>query len=465
MIILLIVFTAFFIVLSYYYYSKDIFNPSFIYSSLFFLSFFDYLLNAGLWGDISILTLLVIIAGISSFEISTFIVHYLYQSNRRKNHYSENEFKSNSRYIIDIGHENISTLKTSRAFWILFFIFEIICVILVAQQVINLTYQYGGGGNLSTSIALYQRMSKFTTVNMRMPTLLIYLFVFIQSGGYISGYLVINNFLSQKKIDIFLLIITLISISSSMLTGSRGGSLQHVITLLFIFIILYCQKNDIKKADSKIIFRVFLVLLLLLLSFETFAGLMGRDNSLNLFEYISVYLGAPIKNLDIFLSKFSGTKSNVFGSYTFVNQINWIGNHFNIKKYQYSINLPFNYIDGHNLGNVYSCFYSYYYDFGLGGVVVLSSISAVFIQILYENIQYKSGRKIHLIYLVYSFFLFTLMFSFFANRFYGSFNVTTFERIVIWLFMAELNNLYNRKNRDQVIKKIKFKPVMISKES
>lgn len=119
--------------------------------------------------------------------------------------------------------------------------------------------------------------------------------------------------------------------------------------------------------------------------------LIGRtQNDLSLDNVMSslfVYAGAPIFNLDIYLQNPWKQTHGLFGELTFIKLINWIGIKFDISSFIYELDLPFLSYQNYALGNVYTTFYAFYYDFQFLGVVFLTLFMAIFSIWLYNKVR------------------------------------------------------------------------------
>jgi oligosaccharide repeat unit polymerase len=178
-----------------------------------------------------------------------------------------------------------------------------------------------------------------------------------------------------------------------------------------------------------------------LLSFQSLVDLLGRTSSIreNLFDYLAKYSGAQIKNLDIFLQEQTSNKSVIWGKNSFYTLIQWLGPYIGITDNNYNLDLPFRAVNGYGLGNVYTTFYAYIYDFGYNGMLILVGIMAVVSQYFYEKCKHTfSNGYPRLSEMIYGLIAGALVLSFFSNKFYE----LIFGRIFIGTLMCWI--IYNR---------------------
>lgn len=435
MIYSLIILLLLLLVIGFWINNKDYLSPIFVFISAFFVSAFDCALNLSRWKtEISIDTVLVIFCGVFSFFIATIFASEICRKFSVKR---ESKIYINENYNVKSG---IKSIECSKIFLLFFICLQIITGVLILREIDSLTAPYRNGDNIASAIGMYQYLDKFTTLDLRFSSYLVYLFLFVSTSGYIWGYIASFNYIFFKKINIYILLNFILSCVLSMFTGSRGNALQMFVSVLIIFMILQRIKNKSKKHEIKNMLMLIFAMCILLISFETFAGLMGRDNSLNLFDYISVYLGAPIKNLDLYISQ-KAAKTVPWGGETFLTQINWINGKLGLPVK--AINVEMTYLQGINLGNVYTAFKAYYADFGYSGVISCNFVMGFIIQFYYESIKRKriisfNKNSIHISILIYAHLFFAMAFSFFSNKFYESFTITFLEKIFFCWLLAKI---------------------------
>ena len=154
----------------------------------------------------------------------------------------------------------------------------------------------------------------------------------------------------------------------------------------------------------------------------------------------------------MFLQEDHSKNNEIWGSQTFVSIIRWLGPKFGIENYYYQLDLPFRRINGFSLGNVYTTFYPYIYDFGYLGEICLVVLMAIIVQCVYEickRTKLKNSPSIPI--LLYGYMYSSIVLSFFSNKFYEN----TFTRnalivipvswIVYEIFFCKI--VFNKKNK------------------
>ena len=174
--------------------------------------------------------------------------------------------------------------------------------------------------------------------------------------------------------------------------------------------------------------------------------MVGRKVTTSNSYYLAIYCGAEIKNLDTFLQEYDLNYYTNRNNMTFRTFIIWFSQKTD-NPVTYKYDLPFRYVDGNNLGNVYTTFSSYIYDYGYKGMIILIMIMATIIEIIYE----KSKRSIlkdkpNIMILIYGYMFSSIILAFYSNKFYEqNDNIMFIYAILSWFIF---NN---------TLTKIKFK--------
>lgn len=344
-----------------------------------------------------------------------------------------------------LSNHNVVFIHYSNEIAWLFVIVGILAIILYMTELEKLVGMYIDvrGLSLSGVIRAYDRMSKFTTKNVRMPVLIKILAEVICAEGYIFGYILINNCIAngKKELKINLLINIILSLAMPMFYGGRAHSIRLILALLIDYIILFNRKNGSYKFNKRSIFILGLSFLSIIISFQWIGNIfLGRNNHYSMLVSLLMYMGGPIKNFDVFINS-SHSKLDLWGQVTFMKEYRVIGQVLKIDKYVYDYILPFNKCNSFNLGNTYTLFYSYIYDFGILFANIIVSFMALFSGFLYKLVirNRTESSKIDMFIVFYSFYSFLIMMSCFSEQFLGvMFSVQFWRYIVYFLVINQL---------------------------
>ncbi|MDG2939876.1 O-antigen ligase [Bisgaard Taxon 10/6] len=367
---------------------------------------------------------------------------------------SQTFYKAKDQSCIALTEIKIS--KSVTLFFIIFFIITQLAFIkyLQAISVAHLGY----AGSLGEMISLYDVMTKFWTDIFReldVPIPLLYRVgnPITQGFGYLIVYVFVHNYVAVKKVDKLHLIIILLLCFNIILNGSRSPIFRIITMILVIFYILYNKKNNVKKGNLKFLFKTILIIMFSGVFFIFLLSLMGRENNLELFHYIFVYIGAPLVNLDNYLAFESGvSRSSIFGEQTFR------GAYAYIAKWSGDDSLIFPTIDqftfsnnGIEIGNVYTTFYSFIYDFGYFGFIPLILIIALYYIFTYQKLKVRKiqSNKVDFSLFLYAYLINDLIMSAFSNRFYATVSDVSFFKIIAFSYICHL--LFVRRIKHKVI--------------
>lgn len=419
--------------LSHYLNKKDIIAPSFIFCAGFCFSAIWAVAYKVKW-DLNLRTdtFIVLFGGISIFIVAAMFIQTISKLIRRQ----RTILKQVPLYI------HIETWKK-----VLFIGIEAITICLTIYYIIKLT---GGSWNeWNRAISIY-KTRYVNDPNFSIPGYVARLRVFVDALGYWYCVVTINNWFAKKKLDALSAIIYILSTVSGVSVGSRGWAVSLLLGL-FVCIILYMNKTSgfHKSVKFSTLVKTGLVLAVVLLSYQGLGSILGIDtSSINPIDYLAMYCGGGIKNLDIFMSH-RNTTSSLVGTQTFI---------YVIKGFQYrlgfsnivNLDMPFNQVNGYELGNVYTTFYPFVYDLGVFGVFLLTPLMAIIVQSIYERTKRGVLKKAPLMSIIlYSYVFSTLVFSFFSNKFYETvFSESFLWRVLFWYLFTQFfckNNFIRRR--------------------
>ena len=122
---------------------------------------------------------------------------------------------------------------------------------------------------------------------------------------------------------------------------------------------------------------------------------------------------------------------------TFIRTINYLGPKLGIAEWTYPLDLPYVYSSWHWLGNVYTTFYAFLYDFGWAGLVVLTLIMGAISEVVF-CMSGRANKCRDLWMMVYSYLAPQLLLSFFSNKFYENFLAVGFLRVLLVIVVVRV---------------------------
>lgn len=415
-------------IISYIFSKKDIFSPPNILLIGFMFSTIFAILNIDTWNfDMGYRTLGVILLGLWGFVLAFYVSFYLFNGRNK------------------ISKMNTDIPKISNIKIILFIVIQVISLILVYNAVMNIASMYGGGDSLGENIFLY-RTALITKSDdfVRLPTIVSTAYDFSYYCTFYIIYMLLDTYYIKKKVKKIYLLNIGITILIALLLGNRGDTIFLILGFFIIKYVFEMRKNSWKlKLNFKLIIKYILIGIVLLVSFPTLGlYVVGRGNDINevidgTFEQLSMYIGAPLKLLDLYMYTDYGSSAIVFGFNTFNEFYRWLGFRLSIVEWNQVIGNEFRYDNGVLLGNVYTMFRPFVADFGFLGVFLLSFIMGLFFSFLYSRIKYTefiyNKYNIDCYLVLYATVIVSIVLGFFTNWFYSIvINFKFIKMIIYW---------------------------------
>lgn len=410
----------------------DYFNPGVVFNAMFLLfALLCCIVDAitGLEID-NILTVVIIVSGSLVFTAVNIL-------SRKMVRCSKTDIK-------------LTPIKLSRTYLIMAILVEIVVALFMYKYVSNFAFVYGVGGTFSEKLSFYDTITKFNSeYKLRMPWYVSIGNLLGRSICYIALYVAVKNYISLKKLDFKYAIIICIYFIGSLM-GGRTEALRIVTAAIFLWYYFYKRKNGWEKGSVKIAIKMAIVAVLIVVTFSLMRGLLGRA-TYDPVKVVFGYMGASLKNFDTFLSHPQKSISGIWGAMTFTKFINWIGTKFGIESFVYVSDQPFLYFKDFRMGNVYTTYYNFYYDFGFIGCIILIFIIAVYYCYTYRKLKARphTEKKIDLQIVIYAYLFNDLIMLPFSSRFYETIVNINFIRMLIILegLLYIINNIYfkNRK--------------------
>ena len=307
--------------------------------------------------------------------------------------------------------------------------------VLVLGWLVLFLIQMSGDGKLSNAIYAFRHANTFTEDKINLPSILNLLRRISIASGYYWGYFFIYSFIRKGRTNKILLAGNLcLSIINNIILGARTGAFIIIIAMVvFAYILTFINKK--RKIRVKTIIIGIVAFIIISFSFKFFGSVLGRDIQFDFAEYIAIYLSAEIKNLDTYVRNNIGGGVTLYNCQTLIYVVNWFSGRFGLPNWAHELDIPFFYYKGHNLGNVSTMFYAFYYDDGIRGIIIYTIIMAllssyVFVKAINDSKRNSNHFSFSLI--LYSYMYFCFLFSFFSNKFYEH----IFNPSIIWFFIC-----------------------------
>lgn len=405
--------------------------PNVVFCLAFFISSLGCLFGVYTYGnEIHIQTVMVIISGVFIFSIVACLSSFFTKKRRIVKH-------------------NITPIYVSNFFYVAFIVAQIICIFFQYRYIRDIARAYGSNSeNLLSIINLFNVLSKSRTFDLadlkvQYHRVFKLLYPFVKSLIYVIYYITIRNFLAKKRVNILCLFSIILDCIFVLMFGSRSP-LFRILTALFI-IYYYTSRYSSERVKThplrfaaKLLGAIGIGIGLLWAS----TIFIGRVIDFDISQYLYIYIGAPIYNLDTYLMGKTATISpRLFGEQTFRGLYYVLGARFGIDEWIYKNINDFVYNKGILLGNVYTTYYFFIYDFGYLGIIPLMFVISIYYCKAYKKIVNQKNTSSDALRLtVYAYLFNDLIMLPFSCRFYESILDGFFYKFVIinWVFFAIL---------------------------
>ena len=390
MYIVLIAFLTLNVYINYCIYKKNILSPPGLYSMTLLVSAIYGLFWYQKWdlNNFGVLTTIIILIGAYIFTFISWLIHYIFS------------IKESGILAVDTEIQ-IGNIK-----YMIVLFFEVLTI--------YFSFQYFGGSLSKLSQSIMDYRYSFLQGNDTMPSYLSLMMNICLVNGYISGYLIANNFVLFDKISIKWIISFVLCIVSSLFGGSRGGAVSIIIVTAAIIFTIKQRKDDQQRdlhQNRKIRILLFVGIVLGIIFFVQSSYWIGRLMEYGPAYYLAIYLSAPLKNFDLNLAAVNAGQ-HITGS-------------------------DFRSVNGVSLGNVGTIYTYEYLHGGIFGVILISIGVAAFGAILYELVRSKDicSNKFNLIVIIYAYIFYCISMNIFGGTMVTGFFSLYFLKIVIGAFI------------------------------
>ena len=381
--ILLLIFELFLFLAAFYLSQNDIMAPSCMFCIMFIISTTFAILNINNWdATFSFDTTILISTGMLAFVFAEVLFRFLFCGQLRGS------------YTIT---EEYDDAQISIKPWILtaIILFDVVIIYLYLRSIFRVV-----GGSM-TNIYSYFHAYRVMGINSleNEGTSITFgpinsLLRFVTGFGYMGAYMLTRNAVQRNatiSAQIKYLIIIVLSILPSMMSGGRTGILRMIAALLILYYISWHQKNGWTRNLSLKYVRIGLIAFFVLApSFYFSLGLLGRVTNRTMTDYISDYLASSIFLLDQYLEAPTQCISWAEESLVGVRKLLSV---LGIGEPSTKYNLEFRYL-GIGRSNVYTFFRRPLHDFGYFGMYVFVILIAFFFAwMYYKKIKYQPRNK------------------------------------------------------------------------
>ncbi len=440
--VLLLILCLALIIMIEYIFLKNLISISFIFTFSFLVGAICLLANVKVWNvQLNVECIgLILFTVLIAFVSENLIKNYIFNRIHRK-----------------VWKRTYETLYIKTFILVLFFCFAVIELILYWREVSRIAviaYANGYNGSVLFNYRQITAHDNILTSSQMMNSYVVQGQKIITVFAYILVYIFLNNRIlaNDKTKKNFLYLIGLIPfVIITIFSASRIAILRIIIYILILCFIMTSEKKGWK---FHIRFGLFIKLLIIgisvLLGFVYLGTVVGRNTSLTAFQTISVYLGAPIFLLNLYL-KDPIPNTNIFGEECFCN----------LYQSFYKLGLVSNYADfqtefrssnGILLGNIYTFIRRPFHDFGIIGLAIVVFIVVSIFSFVFYNYIYKRQVNMKIV-IFFAYYYYIIGLSVIDFCVYSEISLGNVINII--LFLLILNIVKIKTSSDMRIRSIK----------
>lgn len=398
--IMLFVTTLLILMISLYIFKGDLVHPGVIVPLVFTASIVSAMYNITLWQlEISLVTYFVVVGSVLLFVL----ISYQFST---PNMDIDNSLSTTHIPFSEWKAINIPKVKT-----FIVLLFFILTGVLYVREVVEIGTRMGGSGSLTNIMYYYRQSTSYDLegVEEGIPGIIGHMYDMTVAISYVYVYVIVNNiFVKGRKFSKSLLLPVIICCIITFLSAARIQLLYFAMSGIVFYFLLSYKKTNRDSINITKILKISFFLFIILAFFVYLRNFIGRGlsdlSSNDPIYYFTVYAGGPIALLDAFIEN-PPASSDIFGREMFFRLNRFIGTTFDIPELIYIQHREFRRtVTDYSLGNVYTAFRSYIYDFGYFGLIFFTSVTSAFYSSFYAYLKRKSYTpKVDISMLIYGY--------------------------------------------------------------
>lgn len=365
-------------------------------------------------------TFFIVISGSVVFALSCSLVHFMFNHKQ--------------------GYKQISIARSKKALmsnqqYILLIFLTLLAIVYVYHSIKSLTVSGSINSDFSDVIGEFNSATKAGNDEYSLPFTTSTILFALYGASYAYAYIFAASLKRNGRRNWHLPCILFVTgILGTFLSGNRTEVLGPIITFILFMLMLNEQSNhhlSLKNIPIRIYIISIILIIVILLAAIASTSIFGRDASDNPLDYFSIYVGAPLQNLDYAVNDLHPS-SDHFGVNTFRNIYPFFEKIGLVPEGSSVIRFPFVARGIYFTGNVYTIYYALLLDFGFSGCLVAIFIMGAAMQFFYEcAIRRMDIDFIPISCIIYGALNFYLFMSYFSTNFFQNiFTTGVFKTIL-----------------------------------
>lgn len=305
----------------------------------------------------------------------------------------------NNKIDVEKSHKE-SVIYISNQIYFILTVYSIVILLMEYYGMKNALYGIGKSfdhiGQLISTYRYYYIRDRIDLPLMirafaRAQKMLVYCMIYV----FVKNSVIDRSFFKHRRA----IYIIAIYVLSTLMQGSRTDFVLVFLSLIIMYSLFYQRINGrITYKNIGVLMKMCWVILIALCTFVFIKSAVGRTTPWSDLEYVAYYLGTGPCSLQRLLLTSLEPAYAAFPSTTLYNFLGSIAIYFPVEMPK---QVGFTYYNGISLGNTYTAFRQFYYDYGYWGVVLFSVISSFIISRLYMDLRYRNVNPYKCIWYVY----------------------------------------------------------------
>lgn len=443
---LLVVLFGIMYVATYWFFDRDIVCPAFIYLSGYVASIFCALYNVNRWAiHLHWETVFVLVYGTLLFLVASYCTKKFM-------------LRKYGDILAEDGYKEGRVIRYNKKFVWWFCLLQFLFFIVQVAYIVSLVSKVDSVSGLNDAMIFFRNFNSYSVQWMSSKTYFVInqISQIIMMSQYVLVYILTNNYVLERSLRGNYSILLSLTISTVQILFLGGRSLLIIVVAATLLLYVFFRRQYsgyVFCVTIKNCLRVVLILTVGMVMFYYAKFIVGRGGGITFSEipnYITMYVGGPIQLLDMFLQN-PPSPSEIPGKETFYSLVTEIIRLGFVDWEPYIIHLEFrSATTGAFLGNIYTSYRSYLYDFGYIGLTILPILFAVFSNYVYYSFKKKDCDLVINPYgMLYLLILSALLFDYVRCFFFSNF--LSLMTVKHGLYILGLCYVFLKRERNNVV--------------
>ena len=400
--VVLLVVSTILLLLSIYRFHGDIFSPTVMMMSGYFLcSIFAVMGSMSGMETVSTYTVVCFISGWISFIAGEMLINYRGINSGR-----------------DVSHSNsLYHFKISLWVWIIVVIINVIITMLLYREIIRIAGHVISNTDFNGITYAYKQNIDEMPLNSMVKQLL----KITKGCAFVFAFIFANNvavdIITKRKIykELYLLVPPFLFAAQCFIRGGRFTIIALIIAIVVSIFFLYQSFTNWRyRIKLKTVIKIVVMMIVIIIGFWWVKGAVGRTSKLDMSDYLVSYLGGSYNLFDSFVKAPLDKAHETFAG--IVSSLNKLGLTDIPARSSHEFRKFFG---GVFIGNAHSANRNFYNDFGFAGIIVMNFLYSIVFNSIYKRLRRRPIYSQKYLFIFYISNVYCLSFHFFADYFFA----------------------------------------------